>query len=112
MTGLNGHHIDPMTLVMMVKIEKETDRQTEIMLSQGRDARLMHRDMMHRLDKLPDRIASKMPPQSRGLDMKTLVVILQALPPLLLIATIVAAKLTGNLQWAEAVPMIRQAVGG
>lgn len=109
MTGLNGHQIDPMALGMTLgRLDAESDRQTEIILSQGREAQNRHRDLMKAIDRLPDRIASKIPqPQRSGWNMQPVIAVLQALPPLLIIALVLAAKASGALSWAEALPFMR-----
>lgn len=111
MTGLNGHQIDPMALGMTLgRLDAESDRQTEIILSQGREAQNRHRDLMKAIDRLPDRIASRMPPPQplrSGWNMQPVIAVLQALPPLLIIALVLAAKASGALSWAEVLPFMR-----
>lgn len=111
---MNGHqHIDPMALFHLGELKNETHRQTEIILAQGERMEALQRDILASLQQLPGHIASTLPSARKPfLDSKVLVTILQVLPPLLFLAALVAAKVSGALTWAEVLPLMGRAAGG
>lgn len=110
---MNGHqHIDPMALFHLGELKKETERQTEIILAQGARMETLQRDILASLQQLPGHIASTLPSRKPLLDSKVLVTILQALPPVLFLAALIAAKASGALSWAEILPLMGRAAGG
>lgn len=111
---MNGHqHIDPMALFHLGELKNETQRQTEIILALGERMETLQRDILESLQQLPGHIASTLPSARKPfLDSKTVIAILQVLPPLLFLAALIAAKASGALSWAEIIPLMNRAAGG
>lgn len=103
---INGHHIDPMALgVMLGSLNTETQRQTEIALSHMDETRRLRED----LHDLPDRIAARLPQTSAppAVHWGTALNFMKAMAAGAVLAAVVAGKMT----WSEAFPWLRSLLG-
>lgn len=116
---VNGHDHNIEIGIELVKIRLGLERHTDILLAaieQGRRTELEQREILATLWHLPGQITSMLPSapptRARTLNLKTVLAILQALPPVLFLAALIAAKAAGLLTWAEVVDRVRFVTGG
>jgi hypothetical protein len=102
---MNGHQHDPMALgVLLGGLQAESRRQTEIMLAFLDETHEMRRD----IHDLPERIAARLPAHTEPpRRLRMIKEILQTAVPLALLAAIVA----GKIALADALPLMRVALG-